>query len=42
MNFGKLLAAFLRYFIRQLLEINPSPTPLCLSHGAQNAFFRTD
>jgi IS5 family transposase len=42
MNFGKLLAAFLHYFIRQLFGINPSPSPLYLSHGAQNAFFRTD
>jgi hypothetical protein len=42
MNFGKLLAAFLRYFIRQLLGINPSPGPLCLSRGAKNAFFRID
>jgi hypothetical protein len=42
MNFGKLLAAFLRFFIRLLLGIKPPPSPLCLSHGAQNAFFRID
>jgi hypothetical protein len=42
MNFGKLLAAFLRFFIRLLFGINPSPGPLCLSHDAQNVFFRID
>jgi IS5 family transposase len=34
MNFGKLLAAFLRLFIRLLFGITPSPRPLCLSHAA--------
>jgi IS5 family transposase len=34
MNFGKLLAAFLRLFIRLLFGSNPSPRPLCLSHAA--------
>ncbi|MDR2675054.1 MAG: hypothetical protein LBC18_09335 [Opitutaceae bacterium] len=34
MNFGRPPAAFLRFFIRLPLGINPSPTPLCLSHGA--------
>jgi hypothetical protein len=34
MNFGKLLAAFLRFFIRLLFGINPSLSPPCLSHVA--------
>jgi IS5 family transposase len=42
MNFRKLLAAFLRFLIRLLFGINPSPSPPCLSHGAKNAFFRVD
>ena len=29
MNFGKLLAAFLRFFMRLMLGSNPAPTPLC-------------